>query len=47
VSGDDEEPLTLREREVLTLIASGSTNQRIADQLERRQRRVTHISARH
>ncbi len=31
---DDEEPLTLREREVLTLIAGGSTNQRIADLLE-------------
>jgi DNA-binding NarL/FixJ family response regulator len=34
VPGDDEEPLTLREREVLALIASGSTNQRIADLLE-------------
>ena len=31
---DDEEPLTLREREILALIASGSTNQRIADLLE-------------
>jgi DNA-binding NarL/FixJ family response regulator len=34
VPRDDEEPLTLREREVLALIASGSTNQRIADLLE-------------
>jgi DNA-binding NarL/FixJ family response regulator len=32
--GGDEEPLTTREREVLALIAGGSTNQRIADLLE-------------
>ena len=31
---DDDEPLTLREREVLGLIASGNTNQRIADLLD-------------
>jgi len=30
----DDEPLTLREREVLGLIASGNTNQRIADLLD-------------
>ncbi|MCX6364138.1 MAG: response regulator transcription factor [Actinobacteria bacterium] len=34
VPAGDEEPLTLREREVLALIASGNTNQRIADLLE-------------
>jgi DNA-binding NarL/FixJ family response regulator len=31
---DDDEPLTLREREILALIASGNTNQRIADLLD-------------
>ena len=31
---DDDEALTLREREILTLIASGNTNQRIADLLD-------------
>lgn len=31
---DDDEPLTVREREVLALIASGNTNQRIADLLD-------------
>jgi len=30
----DDEALTLREREILTLIASGNTNQRIADLLD-------------
>ena len=34
VPRDDEEPLTTREREVLALIAGGSTNQRIADLLK-------------
>jgi DNA-binding NarL/FixJ family response regulator len=34
VPGSDEEALTTREREVLALIAGGSTNQRIADLLE-------------
>ena len=34
VPGGDEEALTTREREVLALIAGGSTNQRIADLLE-------------
>ena len=34
VPGGDEEALTSREREVLALIAGGSTNQRIADLLE-------------
>jgi len=31
---DDDESLTLREREILVLIASGNTNQRIADLLD-------------
>jgi DNA-binding NarL/FixJ family response regulator len=31
---DDDEALTLREREILALIASGNTNQRIADLLD-------------
>ena len=31
---DDDEPLTVREREILGLIASGNTNQRIADLLD-------------
>jgi len=31
---DDAESLTLREREILALIASGNTNQRIADLLD-------------
>jgi DNA-binding NarL/FixJ family response regulator len=34
VPRDDDESLTLREREILVLIASGNTNQRIADLLD-------------